>query len=96
MSTVLRMPRIRLKQFSEHRLRTPARGAVVDEYVDRFLTEPLTPRLHRWMDDRDNIVLSPTTAHRSVTLGEGASLITVMYVLLTVAKSDIVQLMYGT
>jgi len=87
---------MRFQEFQEYRLRAPAKGAVVDEQVDRLLTEPIMPRVQRWIGKKDNIVLKPVITHQSVRLGGGATLIAVAYVLLTVSKVDVVQLVYGT
>jgi len=89
------MPAIRLKGFDEHSVIKPVRGALIEEEVRVPLDEPLVPRLRRWLDEGGHIVFAPTTAHACADL-TSARCLGICHTILSVRKSETVQLLYGT
>jgi len=88
-------PRIRMQEFNEFRVRRVAKGALLEEYVDQLLTEPVTPQIERWVTSSEHIAFSPKAALASMRLSNGEQMISVCYFLLTIRKSDVAQLVYG-
>ena len=87
-------PRIRIKEFNELRVRTRVVGSLLDESTDRLLTEPITPKLRRWVSQRGHIVLMPRVVHSSTDFN-GSRFISVTYALSIISTTDVVALAYG-
>lgn len=88
-------PPIRLKEFIEHRFRSPVRGSLLNEETDIMLTEPIVPQLQRWLNSGENLVFAPLTTHVSIEVGR-SRLVSICYTLLAASKMDAVHLLYGT
>ncbi len=88
-------PPIRLQEFREHRVRRPVVGSLVGEHADRLLTEPVASQLNKWLSRREHFVLAPSVEHVSASLPNGDRFISVCYSVLSAAKLDAVQLLYG-
>lgn len=92
---VRQIPQITLKQFSEHRIRKNIVGSIIEEQADVLLSEPVLPQISQWLTNNENLAFSPSSVHSSFDLSADAKWISISYMLMSMAKSDAVQVLYG-
>lgn len=92
---VQQIPQITLKQFSEHRIRRNIVGSILDEQADMLLSEPVMPQISQWLSNNDNLAFNPAPVHSSFDLSADAKWISISYTMMTMTKSDAVQVLYG-
>jgi len=93
--TINTYPKLRYQEFHEQRVRSTAKASLLDEVVDQMLTEPIAPRLARWLDDSGQLVFEPNARSSTIRLPDDSMMVSLCYFLTTTNKGDAAQNLYG-